>query len=93
MTQQYQVRFLQVPRWLALVAGVLAIAFAVALFLLSLTVFLVLLPIIFVVGGLYYLFGWKRRPNVRRPDGVEIIDGEYRVIEPERVEREHNPRT
>jgi hypothetical protein len=88
MTQQYQVRFLQIPRWLALVAGVLAIAFAVALFLLSLTVFLVLLPVIFVVGGLYYLFGWKRRPNVRQPNGVEIIEGEYRVVESERIERD-----
>ena len=34
MTEQYQVRFVQIPRWLALVAGALAIAFAVALFLL-----------------------------------------------------------
>jgi uncharacterized membrane protein len=91
MTQQYQVRFLQIPRWLALVAGVLAIAFAVALFLLSLTVFLVLLPVVFVVGGLYYLFGWKRRPNVRQPHGVEIIEGEYRVVEPERIERDRRP--
>jgi len=92
MTQQYQVRFLQIPRWLALVAGVLAIAFAVALFLLSLTVFLVLLPVIFVIGGLYYLFGWKRPANVRRTDSAEIIEGEYRVIQPERIERERNPR-
>jgi len=91
MTQQYQVRFMQIPRWLAVAAGVLAVAFAVALFLLSLTVFLVLLPIVFVVGGLYYLFGRKRGPNVRRPDSVEIIEGEYRVIEPERIERERNP--
>jgi uncharacterized membrane protein len=92
MAQQYQVRFLQIPRWLALVAGVLAIAFAVALFLLSLTVFLVLLPIVFVVGGLYYLFGWRRPTNVRRPNDAEIIEGEYRVIESERIERERNPR-
>jgi uncharacterized membrane protein len=88
MTDPYQVRFVQIPRWLALVAGVLAIAFAVALFLLSLTVFLVLLPVVFVVGGLYYLFGWKRRPNVRQPDGFDVIEGEYRVLEPERVERD-----
>jgi len=93
MTQPYQVRFLQIPRWLAIVAGVLAVSFAVALFLLSLTVFLVLLPVIFVIGGLYYLFGWKRPSNVRRTDGVDIIEGEYRVVDPERIDRERTPRS
>jgi len=81
----YQVRFVQIPRWLAALAGVLAVAFAVALFLLSITVFLVLLPVIAVAGALYYLFGGRRKQaDVRHPDGVEIIEGEYRVIETER---------
>jgi hypothetical protein len=50
MTDRYQLRFVQIPRWLAIGAGVLAVAFAVALFLLSLTVFLVLLPVIAIAG-------------------------------------------
>jgi hypothetical protein len=80
-----QVRFVQIPRWLAVVAGVLAVAFAVALFLLSITVFLVLLPVIAIAGALYYLFGGGRKQaDIRHPDGVEIIEGEYRVIETER---------
>ncbi|HEY7457445.1 MAG TPA: hypothetical protein VH765_01705 [Xanthobacteraceae bacterium] len=82
---QYRVRFLQIPRWLALVVGALAIAFAIALFLLSLTVFLLVLPALAVAGALYYLFGLPRKGR-RTRDDVEVIEGEYRVIEPERVE-------
>jgi hypothetical protein len=91
MTQQYQVRFVQIPRWLTIAAGVLAVAFAVALFLLSITVFLILLPVIAVASGLYYLFGRRRRAaDVRHPDGVEIIEGEYRVVEPGRIEQDRD---
>ena len=91
MTQPYQVRFVQIPRWLAIGAGVLAVAFAVALFLLSLTVFLVLLPVLAIASGLYYLFGRRRAANVRDPERAEIIEGDYRVIEPDRIERDRNP--
>lgn len=87
---QQQIRFVQIPRWLAILAGVLAIAFAIALLLLSITVFLVLLPVIAVAGGLYYLFGGRRRADMRRSGDTEIIEGEYRVVEPERIERERN---
>jgi hypothetical protein len=49
----------------------------------------VLLPVIAIAGGLYYLFGGRRKPaGVRNPNSVEIIEGEYRVIEPERAERD-----
>ena len=84
---QYQVRTFQIPRWLALVVGALAVAFAVALFLLSLTVFLVLLPVLTMAGGLYYLFGAPRGARrTNRDPGYDVIDAEYRVIEPGRVE-------
>jgi hypothetical protein len=88
---QQQIRFVEIPRWVAILAGVLAVAFAIALLLLSITVFLVLLPVIAVASGLYYLFGWRRRgADMRGSESVEIIEGEYRVIEPERIERERN---
>jgi hypothetical protein len=87
---QYQVRFLQIPRWLVLVAGALAVAFAIALFLLSLTVFLLVLPLIAVAGGLYYLFAGLRNARAARDSHVEIIEGEYRVVEPERMERKRS---
>lgn len=85
MNEHHQVRFLQIPRWLAVVVGALTIAFAIALFLLSLTVFLLILPVIVVAGALYYLFGLPRTARKSRGDRqVEIIEGEYRVIEPDR---------
>lgn len=93
MTNGYQVRFLQIPRWLAALAGLAAIAFAVALFLLSLTVFLVLLPVVAVASGLYYLFGRRRVGQPRHEGRAEIIDGEYRVIDPERIDRSREPRS
>ena len=86
---QYQVRFLQIPRWLALTAGALAIVFAIALFLLSLTLFLLILPVIAVIGALYYLFGQPRAARTTRGfSRAEIIEGEYRVVEPDRIEDE-----
>jgi hypothetical protein len=85
MAPQYQVRLMQIPRWLAIVVGLLAIAFAVALFLLSLTVFLLILPVLVVAGALYYLFGLPRAARKGAAD-VQIIEGEYRVVEPERIE-------
>ncbi|MCC6949521.1 MAG: hypothetical protein IT539_17330 [Bradyrhizobiaceae bacterium] len=89
MTQQYQVRFLQIPRWLAIVAGALSVAFAIALFLLSLTVFLLVLPVIAVAGALYYFFGLPRAARkAQREAEARIIEGEYRVVQSERIERD-----
>jgi hypothetical protein len=93
MPQQYRVRFLQIPRWALVLAGLAAAAFAIALFLLSITVFLVLLPVIAIVSGLYYLFGGRRVANQREPGSVDIIEGEYRVIERDRIDRNREPRS
>ena len=93
MSDPYQVRFVRIPRWALVLAGLAAAAFAIALFLLSVTVFLVLLPVIAIASGLYYLFGGKRVAKRHDPNGVEIIEGEYRVVEPERIERERGPRS
>jgi hypothetical protein len=86
---QYQIRMLKIPRWLALVVGALSIAFAIALFLLSLTVFLLVLPVLAVAGAIYYLFGPFRgaRRTGAKP-GYDVIDAEYRVIEPGHIEGE-----
>lgn len=89
MPQQYQVRFVQIPRWLAIVASMLAVAFAVALFLLSLTVFLVMLPVILLAGAIYYFFGLPRAArDRRRPHDVEVIEAEYRVVETDKNDEE-----
>ena len=52
MSDPYQVRFVRIPRWALVLAGLAAAAFAIALFLLSVTVFLVLLPVIAIASGL-----------------------------------------
>jgi hypothetical protein len=93
MADPYQMRVLRIPRWALVLAGLAAAAFAIALFLLSVTVFLVLLPVIAIASGLYYLFGGKRVANRRDPGNVEIIEGEYRVVEPERIDRDRGPRS
>lgn len=94
MTDRYQMRFVQIPRWALILAGLAAAAFAIALFLLSITVFLLLLPVIAIASGLYYLFGGKRvTPNRSGSGSVEIIEGEYRVVEPKQIERDDRPRS
>jgi hypothetical protein len=93
MSDPYQVRFVRIPRWALVLAGLAAAAFAIALFLLSITVFLVMLPVIAIASGLYYLFGGKRMATRRGPDNPEIIEGEYRVVEPERIDRDRSPRS
>jgi uncharacterized protein (DUF58 family) len=93
MTDPYQMRVIRIPRWALVLAGLAAAAFAIALFLLSVTVFLVLLPVIAIASGLYYLFGGKRVTRRHAPEDVEIIEGEYRVVEPKRVERDGQPRS
>jgi hypothetical protein len=85
MAQQYQVRFVPVPRWLAVLIGVAGVAIAVALLLLSLTLALVIVPVLAIVGGLYYLFGQRRSVRKQRED-FQVIEGEYRVLEPGRAE-------
>lgn len=89
MTQQYQVRFVRIPRWLMIAIGAFSIAFAIALLLLSLTVFLLILPVIAVVGAVYYFFGLPRRAAHRRGESSEqVIEGEYRIVQSEQIDRE-----
>jgi hypothetical protein len=87
MTQQTQFRLVSIPRWLAVLIGVLALAFGVALVLLSITVALLMLPVIAIAGALYYLLGGRKRAPDTRTD-TRVIDAEYRVIERERGRRE-----
>jgi hypothetical protein len=92
MAQQYQVRFFQIPRWAAILIGLAAAAFAIALVLLSLTVLLIAVPILAVIGGIYYLFNLPRRgKSAGEPFGPDVIDAEYRVIEQKQIDRERNP--
>jgi hypothetical protein len=51
-------------------------------------VFIVLLPIMLVAGLLYYLFPSLRYPRPGQQDETDIIEGEYRIIDPRQIDRD-----
>lgn len=65
---------------LALIAGI-----AIAVAILALSVFLIVAPVVVLAGFAYYLYRkiWPRA----HAHGDGVIEGEYRVIESERIER------
>jgi hypothetical protein len=78
--------------WLRLLIGlglVLAVAAVVAIFLLG--VFIVLLPVALVSALLLYFFPSLRNRRPRGPHDPDIIDGEYRIVDPRQLEREREP--
>ena len=78
--------------WLTLVIVlglVLAVAAVVAMLLLGL--FIVLLPVALASALLLYLFPGLRNRRPRGPHDPDIIDGEYRIVDPRRLERDTEP--
>ena len=75
--------------WLRLLIGlglVLAVAAVAALFLLG--IFIVLLPVAVLSAVLLYFFPSLRNPRPRRPPDPDIIDGDYRVVDPRQIDRD-----
>lgn len=78
--------------WLTLVVAlglVFAVAAVVATLLLGL--FIVLLPIALVSALLLYFFPSLRTRRPRGSHDPDIIDGEYRIVDPRRLERDREP--
>ena len=78
--------------WLSLVLAlglILAVATVVAVLLLG--TFIILLPVMVVGTLLYYLFPGLRYPRQARPCDADIIDGDYRVVDPTRLELDPPP--
>jgi len=78
--------------WLTLliVLGlVIAIAAVVAVLLLG--VFVILLPVVLIAALLYYLFPNLRYRQTGERREQDIIEGEYRVVDPRRLERDPPP--
>ena len=76
--------------WLTLVVVlglILAIAAVVAVLILG--AFVILLPVILAAGLLYYLFPSLWRP--KRTSPTDIIEGEYRIVDPRRLEHDLPP--
>lgn len=89
MREQIRVRIVRMPRWQVVLIATLALALALAFLVLTVGLFLLVLPIVLVAGALAYLFGSRRAPGGRaEPYGGRVIEGEYREIDPERIDRE-----
>ena len=83
---EVHVRVVRLSGWKVLLAAGAAALLLAAILFLTLTVLLIVVPIALVAGALYYLFG--RRPAAR----AEVIEGEYRVVEPREIERGRDER-
>lgn len=86
MKNEVHVRVVRLSGWKVLLAAGAAALLLAAILFLTLTVLLIVVPIALVAGALYYLFG--RRPAAR----AEVIEGEYRVVEPREIERGRDER-
>lgn len=91
---QSRIRFMRVPFWQIILGAGLGLALLAAFFLLAIGIFLLLLPILAIAAGVFYLFGRRRTPVPRdRAAHERVIDAEYRVVDPERLdERRDRPR-
>jgi hypothetical protein len=79
--------------WLALVIVLgLIVGLAAALAVVLITVFLFLLPVALVAALVYYLFPGLRQRQPHQWREPDIIEGEYRVIDPRPIDRERLPK-
>ena len=85
---QFRIQFVRIPRWQILLGAGLIFTSIVAFFVLALGIFLLLLPALAVAGAIFYLFGGRRVPVGRESAANDrIIDGDYRVVEQDRLDR------
>ena len=82
---QYQFRVVRIPRWQAILIGVVVLGALLALFVLALGVFLLVLPVILIAGAVMYFFGGRRRANMppweRNVNDGRVIEAEYHEID------------
>ena len=83
---EFRVRFVRIRRWQFMLGAGLIFALIAAFFVLALGVFLLLLPVLAIAAAVFYLFG-GRPPVGHGAANDRIIDGEYRVIEQDRLDQ------
>jgi hypothetical protein len=96
---ELQGRARALPRWQAWLAMVASFAIGLTLFVLAASLALILIPVALVVGTIAI---WRLKARLkaagfdradpfagepRQPDRVEVIDAEYRIIEPDEPRR------
>ena len=84
--REFHIRLIRIPRWQILLGAGLIFALIIAFFVLALGIFLLLLPALAVAGAAAYLFGGRRPPVRGKRSNDRIIEGEYRVVERDRVD-------
>jgi hypothetical protein len=84
---EFRIRLVRIPRWQIMLGAGLIFTLIVAFFVLALGIFLLLLPALAIAAAIFYLFG-GRRPPVGREGAANdrIIDGDYRVVEQDRLD-------
>jgi hypothetical protein len=84
---EFRVRFVRIPRWQIMLGAGLIFTLIVAFFVLALGIFLLLLPVLAIAAAIFYLFGGRRQPVGRESAANDrIIDGDYRVVEQDRLD-------
>jgi hypothetical protein len=97
--EQLSGRTRAMPRWQAWLAMAASLTLGVALFVLAASLALILIPVVLVAGAIAV---WRLRSKLkaagidpanpfanqgRQPERVEVIDAEYRIIEPQEPRR------
>jgi hypothetical protein len=84
---EFRVRFVRIPRWQIMLGAGLIFTLIVAFFVLALGIFLLLLPVLAIAAAIFYLFGGRRPPvGSESAANDRIIDGDYRVVEQDRLD-------
>lgn len=75
--------------WLTLlISVVLVLTVAAVLAIVLLSVFIILLPVVLVGAALYYFFPSLRNRHTGQWQETDIIEGEYRVVDPSQIQIE-----
>jgi len=84
------IQFIRLKSWQFWLAVAIALTLIFTLAIVAASAFLIVLPIVVIVGLAYRLadrLGWRKRPEPRRPQSPDVIDGDYVVLSEDRSER------
>jgi uncharacterized membrane protein len=84
--QQFHFRVFRIPRWQMALGVGLFLALLLALIVLALGIFLLVLPVLVVMGALAYFFGGRSLKSDPNEDD-RTIEADYRVIEQKQLDR------
>jgi hypothetical protein len=88
--QSFGMRFTRIPTWQIVAVTAVVLAVGLALAVVATGIFLIAFPIMLIAGAAYRMFGMKTRPQAapRHPGRDDVIETDYRVIEPREAPRD-----